>query len=176
MTTADWAFVISIGSFLLALLSFVWNVWSKFIYPKARVRPTIAIMELASKNRKGGDFISLSATNYGPTDVTLHAAISRKRQPYIRWKRNTKFFILNPLDGANGNTSSGPFSGGLPKKLLVGEQFSALFPGSVAKKWVAEDKLSDYGFADTFGRNHWCSRKNIKEFEKSVSKETSQSS
>lgn len=39
MTTADWALVISIGSLLISAPGFIWNVWSKFIYPKAKVRP-----------------------------------------------------------------------------------------------------------------------------------------
>jgi hypothetical protein len=35
MTTAVYAFVLSIFSFVVSLAAFVWNVWSKFIYPKA---------------------------------------------------------------------------------------------------------------------------------------------
>ena len=31
MTTADWALVISLCSFAVALAGFVWNVWSKFM-------------------------------------------------------------------------------------------------------------------------------------------------
>ena len=174
MTTADWAFVISIGSFVIAILSFVWNIWSKFIYPKARVRPTIAIMKSAGRGESGREFLTLSATNYGPTDVTLHTAISRKKRSLISWKVSTECFILQPLDSADSNTSSGPFSGGLPKKLVVGEQFSVFFPGSAAKEWVKEDKLSDYGFCDTFGRNHWCSKREIKEFEKQASSQANQ--
>ena len=38
MTTADWALVVSLFSFLVALAAFVWNVWSKFIYPRAKSR------------------------------------------------------------------------------------------------------------------------------------------
>jgi hypothetical protein len=36
MTTADWALVISICSAIVSLASFVWNVWSKFVYPSRR--------------------------------------------------------------------------------------------------------------------------------------------
>jgi len=43
MTTADWALIVSIFSFLVSLGGFVWNVWSKFIYPRAKVRAYIGI-------------------------------------------------------------------------------------------------------------------------------------
>jgi hypothetical protein len=36
MTTADWALVISLCSVAVSLAGFVWNVWSKFIYPRAK--------------------------------------------------------------------------------------------------------------------------------------------
>ncbi len=53
MTTADWALVISICSAFLALASFIWSVWSKFIYPKARVETTFSIMETQSVDGRG---------------------------------------------------------------------------------------------------------------------------
>ena len=43
MTTADWALIISLCSLLLAMAGFVWNVWSKFIYPKPKVRVSIGV-------------------------------------------------------------------------------------------------------------------------------------
>jgi hypothetical protein len=169
MKTADWALVISIGSFVIAILGFLWNVWSKFIYPKARVRTTIAVMKSFGGGAKGRELIVLNATNYGPTDVTLYAAISRARRSFLRLKSNTKLAILQPLDNADSDKTSGFFSGGLPKKLLVGEQFAVFFPASAAKKWATEKKLSDYGFSNTFGRYHWCSRGNSKEFAEKAS-------
>jgi hypothetical protein len=44
MTTADWALVISILSALLSFAGFVWNVWSKFIYPKPDLRVHFSMM------------------------------------------------------------------------------------------------------------------------------------
>ena len=38
MTAGDWAFVVSLCSFGVALFSLFWNIWSKFIYPKAQVK------------------------------------------------------------------------------------------------------------------------------------------
>jgi len=38
MQTADWALVIGLFSLVVSVASFIWNVWSKFIYPKPVVR------------------------------------------------------------------------------------------------------------------------------------------
>jgi hypothetical protein len=44
VTTADWALVISLCSAVVSLAGFVWNVWSKFIYPKPRVQVSFNFM------------------------------------------------------------------------------------------------------------------------------------
>ena len=83
MTTADWALVISLCSFAVALAGFVWSIWSKFIYPRANIRPYIAACLIV-----GGDgsparkAICLSATNYGPTDITLRTHTAKRRQGF----------------------------------------------------------------------------------------------
>ena len=115
-------------------------------------------------------FIDLSATNHGPAEVTLHSAVARGRRKWF--VRKPRYGILNPLEGfpTVQNHTHGPFSGGLPKKLAVGEQFSAYFPITV--EWFTGDKdLVRFGFHDTFGRNHWCSRKNAKELRARVLEE-----
>lgn len=52
MTTADWALVVSFFSIAIAFASFIWNVWSKFIYPKPRLQLHIGIMEVIIPNPK----------------------------------------------------------------------------------------------------------------------------
>jgi hypothetical protein len=42
MTIADWAIIILLASLALSVAGFVWNVWSNFIYPKARLRVGIS--------------------------------------------------------------------------------------------------------------------------------------
>jgi len=169
MTTADWALVLSVFSFAVFLAGFVWNVWSKFIYPKARVRTSIAVMEVIQQGAKGRSLVTLSATNYGPTDVTLYAAVARKKQKFWRSRTNTKLALLQPYHDIDREYSNGVFSGGLPKKVAVGEQFAVHFP--VVRKWAEESGLQLYGFNDTFGRNHWCSRRTAKEFRAQLLKE-----
>jgi|SRR5271170_2654048 len=171
MTTGDWAFIISLCSFAVALSGFVWNVWSKFIYPKPKVRvsfqATIIFHPGSDDHRR--EFLTLSATNLGPGDVTLHSAIIRQHRE--KWWKNWRSFfkkhlrreygLLNPLEGfpLRFDHSVGPFSGGLPKKITTGENFSSYFPRQV--DWFKRKRVR-IGFSDSFGRNHWCSKQDVR--------------
>ncbi|SEG81292.1 HTH-like domain-containing protein, partial [Bosea lathyri] len=46
MTTADWALIVSLFSFAVSLSGFVWAIWSKWVHPKARVKVSIAVMQI----------------------------------------------------------------------------------------------------------------------------------
>src|SRR5579862_8738685 len=121
MTVADWALVISICSALVSLAGFIWNVWSTFIYPKAKVRVSFAMSTIFHPNTPSlnYDLVTLSATNMGPGEVTLHSALVRNRR---RFFKSQGYGLLNPLDNPYDlNRTRGPFSGGLPKKLAIGE-------------------------------------------------------
>jgi hypothetical protein len=172
MQTADWALVISICSAAVALAGFVWNVWSKFIYPKPRVRVSTGLMTVldrgAARDQPRPKVISLSATKMGPVQVTLYNALVRTRRKGIH---RSGYGLLNPLHNypLRDDFSIGPFGGGLPKKLEIGEQFSvhltADHEGLAAQDW---DRV---GFYDTFGQHHWApkkvsdkTRKEIQEF------------
>lgn len=55
----------------------------------------------------------------------------------------------------------GPFAGGSPKKLMVGETFTAyLVPDH---ETLARGDYAKIGFNDSFGRMHWAPRRNILE-------------
>lgn len=181
MTTGDWAFIISLCSFAVALSSFIWNVWSKFIYPKPKVRVSFAASTIFHPGcaDHGHEFLSLAATNLGPGDVVIHSAILRSKkakwwQEWKGWYRRVyrfDFGLLNPLEGfpTRMDHTVGPFSGGLPKKLTVGETFSSYFSRKV--DWF-ENKVWGVGFSDSFGRNHWCSRQDVKKVRDTVLKST----
>ena len=158
MTTADWAFTVSILSLLIAMCSFVWNVWSKFIFPKPRIRITFAVMSVFPDDGQG-DFLSLSATNYGPGEVTLHSAIVQLRRRRL-FQRRLGLGILAPYNDLMRRATDGPFSGGLPKKLNIGEQFSVYFP--VSLEGLRDGSVVRVGFADTFGRYHYCARNAVR--------------
>src|SRR6266404_9686118 len=97
MTTADWALVISICSAIVSLVSFVWNVWSKFIYPKPTVRVHFAMLTIMHPHGSSEDdyeVLSLSATNMGPIETTLRKALVLHQPNRFASKR---YGILNTL-------------------------------------------------------------------------------
>lgn len=169
MTTADWALVVSLFSFCVSLAGFVWNVWSKFIYPRAKVRAYIAVMLIidgdGSPPRRT---IQLSATNYGPTDITLESHQAKRRQGFLWFGRNRELALINPIAHPDSTTPTGWFAPGFPKKLAVGESVSVYFSAEAPKRWVEEGNLFFFGFSDTFGRLHWCSHANAKKFRKDI--------
>jgi hypothetical protein len=123
MKTADWALVISLCSAAISLAAFVWNVWSKFIYPKPRVRVSFQMMRTVLPGTSIGEqVLVLSTTNLGPVQVTLRTALIAYPK-FFHVGRYDRFSVLNPLHNypQSQNLSIGPFGGGLPKKLLVQE-------------------------------------------------------
>ena len=160
MTTADWALIISIGSLAISASSFIWNVWSKFIYPKPKLKVSFGIfVEAYSKVEN----LSLTATNYGPTEVTLHTALTRRLLRPFKYA----FAALFPLPGFGIEVASGtPFAGGLPRKLAVGEQFSVYL--ATDHEHLRDQPVSDIGFTDTFGRFHWAPRRQLREVRESL--------
>jgi hypothetical protein len=169
MTTADWALVVSLFSFVVSLAGFIWNVWSKFIYPRAKVRSYIAVMLIfdgdGTPPRK---FIQLSATNYGPTDVTLTNHVAKRRQGFLWFRANRKHAMVNTIAHPDSEEPAGYTAPGFPKKLAVGEDARVYYSAKSPKNWVEEGDLYYFGFSDSFGRVHWCSRANAKKFRKDV--------
>jgi hypothetical protein len=98
MGTADYALIVSIFSFIVSLGSLWWNIWSKFIYPKAKLRINFAVMTVIS-SEKHFEVISLSATSFGPTDITIRAVVCRYRLAWswCKLKRPWQFGMLNTL-------------------------------------------------------------------------------
>jgi hypothetical protein len=169
MQTADWALAISILSAAISLAGFVWNVWSKFIYPKPRVRVHFS-MVTAIRPRGPHDpdpvrVLSLSATNMGPADVTLQSTLVLFQPHFFSEKT---YALMNVLPQFPSTTDyaveyealgGGPFAGGFPKKLVVGESFSAyLVPDH---ETLARGDYERIGFNDSFGRMHWAPRRDI---------------
>jgi hypothetical protein len=169
MTTADWALVISILSAVISLAGFVWNVWSKFIYPKPRVRVSFSMVTAFYPRRMHDPdpvrALRLSATNFGPADVTLLSSLVRFKP---HWFSDTTHGLLNTFPGFPSSTDyeaeyesggGGPFAGGFPKKLGVGESFSVyLVP---EHETLAKGDYDNIGFNDSFDQTHWAPRRDI---------------
>jgi hypothetical protein len=67
----------------VSFAGFIWNVWSKFIYPKPRVYVSFGMMRVVQGGSAGEQILALGATNMGPVQVTLHSALVT----YSRWGR-----------------------------------------------------------------------------------------
>jgi hypothetical protein len=166
MKTADWALVISLCSFAVAVAGFVWNVWSKFIYPKPIVRVRFAMVSIiAGDSSDDFDVLSLTATNMGPAEVTLKSALVVFPRTVLKEKHYAHLSGLPGLPDSrlDYEIAAGAVatSGGLPKRLTVGEDFSFyLIPDH---KRLAKGDYQRIGFYDSFGREHWAPRRNIME-------------
>ena len=75
-TTADYALIVSICSAGLSLMSFVWGIWSKFIYPRGKVRAKLLVSPDPKSDffRVGSGFV-IEAVNLGPGDVVLRGPV-----------------------------------------------------------------------------------------------------
>jgi hypothetical protein len=169
MQTADWALVISILSAMTSLAGFVWNVWSKFIYPKPRVTVHFSMVS-AFRPGLGPDpdpisALCISATNMGPAETTLLSSLVMTKP---HWFSEKRIALLNVLQNFPESTDyeteyytrgGGIFAGGFPKKLAVGESFSVyLIPNH---EMLARGDYDRIGFNDSFGTMHWAPRKDI---------------
>jgi hypothetical protein len=169
MTTADWALIISLVAAAISLASFVWNVWSKFIFPKPKVSVSLSMVTVVHPRGPPDPdpvrALRLSATNMGPAEVTLRSALMIFRR---HWFSDKSYGLLNVLPRLPESTDyeaeyddlgGGPFAGGLPKKIAIGETFSVyLVPDH---ETLARGDYQRVGFDDSFGRMHWAPRRDI---------------
>ncbi|WP_157134600.1 hypothetical protein [Sphingomonas sp. PAMC 26605] len=151
MTISDWALIISIFSMLISLGGFVWNIWSKFIFPKAKIRVSFAVVHIIPPPDPPREYTRVNVTNFGPGEIIVDAALVRTKK---RWYKRDGWGLINPIHSLdNPDIEMGPFAGGLPKKLSVAETFSLFFPHS-AENFLGQD-ITRVGIQDSFGRNHW---------------------
>jgi hypothetical protein len=79
--------------------------------------------------------------------------------------RKHQLGFINPLSGFPNDfhRSKGPCSGGLPKKIEVGEDFSLQY--WYGENWLSENVLR-VGVVDSFNRKHWCRRSDVRRVKK----------
>lgn len=160
MTTADYALIVSIFSAVIALGGLAWNVWSTFIYPKARVKVTFytCVLMNVGPAPPWPQYICMSATNFGPTDVTLQSVGIVIRRGFGRTPQHA---LVNPIHNIHQpELGIGPFGGGLPKKLAVGEGHNSYFPFDAQS--FARGDLLRVAFFDNFSRRHRVSKRQIR--------------
>jgi hypothetical protein len=168
LETADYALIVSICSGFVALASFAWNVWSKWVYPKAKLRMHFAVVAIF---REGDDaenrprFLNIGMTNFGPTDITIQRVdVIFKPRRFWQPKPNA---IVNPIhDLRMPDLAMGPFAGGLPKKLAVGDGFDLYLPYQADT--IGRMPIHRLGVRDNFGRLHVIPRSYIDKVRKEL--------
>jgi hypothetical protein len=167
MNTADYALIISLIAAATSVAALLWNVWQKYIFVKPALQVTLGIYRVLQPQPGrnvarplGPRLLNLSVTNMGPGPVILHACMVKSKAD--RWRRG-RYGLLNPIHGdpaAAEPISVGPFSGGLPSKIEPGEVKSFYFPYD--KDCFLKEAIYRAGICDTYGRNNWCRRRDIK--------------
>jgi len=161
MTTADYALIVSLLSFVVALGSLTWSVWAKFIFPKPRVRVSIAVVtEVQSSGNVGGlSRVSLDAVNFGPGVVKLSSAQVKISRGMLRKPARG---IATPLPDfyASDDAQSNPLGGGLGRPLHEAEELAVYFPFHEAS--FLKNNVLAIGFSDIYGRMHWAPRHQVK--------------
>lgn len=159
MTTADYALVVSLCSAFIALASFGWNVWSKFIYPQPRLVVATSISLMFQGGVSSHRHVSLAFTNHGPGEITVHIAEISGR---TRWWQARHWAIVPAIDNfpVQPYTSNGVFGGNLPKRLAVGESHTLRFP--FEPNTFLALPLDRIGVQDSFGRHHWAPKNQLR--------------
>lgn len=177
-TTAQIAIVISGLSFFLALASFVWNVLSKFIFPRPRLKITVnnayydesrKIVVVGQNGHEppemtgsitNGQVICIMVTNFGPVDCFIESII-------VRFTNTSITGTIEPLaDWPESAQQNGFFGSGLPVKLDVGTSHSEFILAT--SDLALERNIVGLGLRDGYGRNHFCSKKNMRNLQRSI--------
>lgn len=168
MNTADYALIISLGSFSIALAGFVWSVWQKFIYPKASVKVRFWVCCIISGNGDGPPwprYVCLTGTNHGPTDVIINTVTITILNKWP-WKQ-PQYGVVNPIrDLSRPEMDSWPVAGGLPRMVKVGESHSLFFPYDHCS--FARARLGRVSLSDNFDRLHSARKIELRSVKKSL--------
>jgi hypothetical protein len=162
MNSGEIALIISGASLAISLCGFIWNIWSKFIFVRPDLQVTFAVVRIFAGGHPKHHICALSVTNLGPGPTIIHSCVVVLRNEKRFGRR--QHAILNPIHGdptAAKPISKGPFSAGLPLKMDVAEVRLFHFPFT-AETFLKDRDLLRVGVNDTFGRNVWCRRRDVR--------------
>lgn len=143
--------VVSALSLGLAGLSLGWNIYRDVVL-KPRAKVSIDHVVVAPPHAPRSQQLKISAVNHGPGIIRLN--IIRFRHATF-WQR----IIRSWRHGVLLHDWENPLSGQLPTSLEVGEAVDLLFPWQQDN--LLESRPTHVGITDSFGRTHWCSKKQI---------------
>ena len=146
------AIVVSFLSFGVSAFALGWNIY-RDVYLKARLRMSFRLVTIHHDTLSKPMWrYSLSATNLGPGKVKLQTVALREYSIWKRITRKVKHAIVI-------HDFKHPFGGTLPCELEMGQGTDLTFAPDDCK-WLGEE-FTQIGINDSFGRTHWCNKKDI---------------
>ena len=153
MPTDQIALVVSIFSALIASSALGWNIYRDVVLkPKVVVSFSLVVI-LHETLPERPHYLNVTGTNFGPGSVTLNTIVAREAPFWRRVIRRVRYAFITP-DYAN------QMSERLPKKLEPGDKVNLLLPFE-RECLLGHPKLTHVGLSDSYGRNHWASRKDM---------------
>ena len=163
MQTDQLALVVSIVSALIASLALGWNIYRDVVLkPKVVVSFSVVVI-LHETLPERPHYLNITGTNFGPGSVTLNAIVAREAPFWRRALRIVRYALITP-DYAN------QMSERLPKKLEPGDKVNMLLPFD-RECLLERAEITHVGLSDSYGRNHWASRKDTKKARREWAKE-----
>jgi len=138
------AIVVSLLSLGVAAFALGWNVYRDVVM-KARLRVHVAVSTVMYGPEKRLH-LEISGTNHGPGELTIEMITGREGSRLARLiGKGQEYVVIR--DNQN------PLSTKLPKRILVGERVTLLFP--YAADCFLGQSTTRLGLQDSFGRVHW---------------------
>jgi hypothetical protein len=141
-------------AFFVSAFSLGWNIYRDVVM-KPTLRVQFGVSQLLNEDGPlGPPLLTLSATNYGPGQVTCEMA-SIKRSSILRWltRRIVRANVVQDYKH--------PMCWKLPHRLNMAEHLQLVF-GYDAKCFI-RTLPTHVGIYDSFGRVHWAPRRQVKE-------------
>jgi hypothetical protein len=152
MQREDLAVLVSFISLAVAATSLGWNIYrDMFLRGRLRVRFGLRHIHHPTFPKPLRRFV-FSVTNLGPGKVKIQMLQLRKVSLWKRIRRKCEFATLF-------HDYEHPLGGQLPYDLEPGQGMNLTFP--VSQDSFAGEGYTHIGISDSFGRIHWCSRREM---------------
>lgn len=156
--------IVSLMSILIAATALGWNIY-RDVFSKARVKTWASRTVVKMVDRPSrGPFLDIEAKNFGPGAVKIDMIVFRNP-----WR------LLHPFDKSGGVILfdwENPLSGKLPVKLEPGDKVDLFLSWSDQdKNCVFNHPFGRLGVRDSFDRNHWVPKKQIRHLRRKFAEE-----
>lgn len=155
ITRADVAIIISCLALMFTAAHFIWNVRKDRGGIRPRVQVNVVVAQIAAMGKDRGKAVMFRAVNLGPGEVHL-TSLPLKGTWRNPGGRGYKWGSVMPDPKA-------PYGNSLPVSLAVGKE--ALFLVPYEADSFLSVKHARVGVGDSFGRNHWAPKKQLRRAE-----------